>query len=230
MKKVQITQSNYIPWKGFFDNISRCDVTVLYDDMQYTRRDWRNRNYIKTPQGLKWLSIPVRAKGNFHARINQMEVSDLNWNKNHWAQLKEHYSKAPYFAEYSSWIKDLYDTATYKHLSEINIHFLKAICQFLEIKTEFIESREFDLIEGKTERLIQICRELNATDYYTGPAARQYMEIELFDANNINVHFYDYSGYPEYSQLYPPFEHGVSILDMIFNLGPRTKDFLKFDL
>lgn len=227
MKSVLITQSNYIPWKGYFDNIAQCDVFVIFDDAQYTRRDWRNRNHIKTPQGRQWLTIPVQVKGNYHQKINEIIVSEEHWNEDHWTQIKQNYSRSTFFKELSPWVEDLYHQATYSGLTDINIHFLKAFCVFLGIRTQFRDSREFSLPDGKTERLIAICKELEATDYYTGPAAKSYINEHLFKMENINVHYFDYAGYEEYSQLYPPFEHSVSILDLIFNVGVESKNYLK---
>lgn len=230
MNKVIITQSNYVPWKGYFDNIAQCDTFVVFDDMQYTRRDWRNRNYIKTQQGLKWLTIPVEVKGKYFQKINTTIVSDTQWNNDHWQQLKQNYRKAPFFNEFAPWVESLYKSANFLTLTEINVFFLKEICEFLEIKTKFIDSREFVLLDDKTDRLVAICKDLNATDYYTGPAAKSYMEEALFEKEAIKVHYFDYSGYSEYAQLFPPFEHSVCIWDLIFNVGRNSKKYLKYAL
>jgi hypothetical protein len=229
MQKILITQSNYIPWKGYFDNIAQCDVFVVYDDMQYTKRDWRNRNYIKSEQGLKWLTIPVEVKGKYFQKINETVISDNKWNIDHWNQLEQNYRKAPFFKEFASWVHDLYLTASFQTLTEINVHFLKAICSFLEIKTRFIDSREFKLnSEDRTQRLVDICKEMEATDYYTGPSAGSYMDENLFEKEGVKLHYFNYDGYTEYKQPGPKFEHGVSMLDMIFNIGHDSKSFLKY--
>ncbi|MCC7051255.1 MAG: WbqC family protein, partial [Bacteroidia bacterium] len=172
MKKALITQSNYIPWKGYFDAIAMTDVFVVYDDMQYTRRDWRNRNLIKTPQGLKWLTIPVEVKGKYFQKINDTVISDSNWNMDHWNMIKQNYSKAKCFDEMKEMVEFWYLTATSKYLTEVNIHFLKNICTFLNIDTEWRLSSEFQLAEEKTQRLVNICKEIKATDYYSGSAAK----------------------------------------------------------
>lgn len=227
MKKVLITQSNYIPWKGYFDSVKCCDVFVVYDDMQYTKRDWRNRNLIKTVNGLKWLTIPVEVKGKYYQRIKDTVISDKNWTKAHWEILKQNYKTANCFIEMSEWIEPLYKNCGYTYLSDINLHFLRSINEFLKIETQIISSSGFFLHEEKNQRLIDICTALGATDYYSGPAAKSYMDEEKFNKNGIQVHYLDYSGYPEYPQLYVPFEHGVSVLDMIFNLGNKIHLFLK---
>ncbi len=227
MKKVLITQSNYIPWKGYFDAICEADVFVLYDEMQYTKRDWRNRNKIKTANGLKWLTVPIEVKGKFEQKINETKVSDSNWSVNHWNILKNNYAKAAYFEENESFIKDLYLKCEEDYLSEINFRFIKAICGKLGITTELIWSKEFELRGNKTEKLVNICLDLDATEYLTGPAAKNYMDESLFTEKGIKVKYLDYTGYPEYNQLYERFEHGVTILDLLFNQGKDACCFLK---
>jgi hypothetical protein len=227
MKRVAISQSNYIPWKGYFDIINTVDTFVLYDDMQYTKRDWRNRNLIKTPHGLKWLSIPVEVKGKYFQKINETRISEQGWNINHLKTIKQNYVKAKCFNEVKDFIQDMYEKATHTILSEINYHFLKNICDFLEIKTSIRFSSEFNLVEGKTERLVDLCGQLEGTDYYSGPTAKGYMDENMFTQAGIKLHYFDYNGYKIYDQLNPPFEHGVSIIDLICNEGKQSKCFLK---
>jgi len=227
MKKVAILQSNYIPWKGYFDLINMVDEFILYDDMQYTKRDWRNRNKIKTPQGLKWLSIPVEVKGKYFQKINETKISDKNWAKNHWQQIKQNYSKTKYFKEYKDLFEDIYLNCNEDYLSRVNYKFIEAINNILGITTTIRWSSEFDLIEGQTEKLLGICKDCNADIYISGPAAKDYFDEELAKKENIKVEWMDYSGYKEYDQLFPPFEHGVTILDLIFNEGSNSKNFMK---
>jgi len=224
--KVAITQSNYIPWKGFFDSINMVDVFVLYDDMQYTKRDWRNRNLIKNTGGSQWLSIPVEVKGKYFQKISETRISDPTWAKSHWMTLKHIYSKQAGFVLYKDCFEELYNRQ-YTYLSEVNHAFIVAICDILGVETEIKWSHEFDLPEGKTERLVSICASLNATEYFTGPAARNYMDESLFEKERIQINYYDYSGYPEYDQPFPPFSHAVSILDLLFCAGIDAKKFMK---
>ena len=227
-KKVAISQSNYIPWKGYFNNIKLVDEFVLYDDMQYTKRDWRNRNKIKTPNGLKWLTIPVEVKGKFFQKIKDTKISDKNWYIKHLNILKSNYSKAKYYKDVIGFIEELYETANYNYLSEINYHFLSQICDYLGINTKISFSSDFNLLEeGKTDRLVDLCKQLKATQYYTGSAAKNYMDETLFEEEGITINYYDYSKFLEYPQLYGKFEHGVSILDLIFNEGKAAVNFLK---
>ena len=227
MKKIVITQSNYIPWKGYFDSIAISDEFVIYDDMQYTKRDWRNRNIIKTNNGLKWLTIPVEVKGKFFQKIKDTKISDKNWNINHLSTLKHTYKNSNKFNEVKDFIEDLYFNATQNYLTEINVHFLTELSKYLKIKQNFKFSSEFNLSEDRNQRLVDICLKLNGNQYFSGPAARNYMNESLFEKSGIEVIYFDYSGYKEYEQLYPPFEHGVSILDLIFNMGEDAYKYLK---
>lgn len=226
-KKVLITQSNYIPWKGYFDAFQLVDEVILYDDMQYTKRDWRNRNQIKTPQGIQWLSIPVEVKGKYFQSIKDTKISEHNWNEKHWKILQANYAKAFFFKDYKEVIADLYLTCKEEYLSLINYHFLEGINKILGIKTPIRFSSEFTLAEGKTERLVDLCKQVKGTDYYTGPAAKNYMDETLFEQAGIKVHYLDYTGYPEYPQLNPPFTHAVTILDLIFNVGKEATKYMK---
>ena len=222
MKRIAILQSNYIPWKGYFDLINSVDEFVLYDDMQYTRRDWRNRNKLKTAQGLKWLSIPVLVKGKYYQKIADTMVSDKGWASDHWQTIKQFYSRTEFFNDYKKPIQDVYLGAQSDRLSQINFSFIKAINSILGIQTKITWSSDYELVEGRTERLLGICQQAGASTYVSGPAAKDYFDMSLADKLGIRVEWMDYSGYPEYRQLYPPFEHGVSILDLIFNEGPNS--------
>lgn len=227
LKRIMISQSNYIPWKGFFDAINAVDEYIVYDDMQYTRRDWRNRNRIKTPQGAIWLTIPVEVKGKFNQKINETKISDSTWAQKHWMTIKHSYARAPYFKEMKDFFEDIYSEAgSLIYLSDVNLLFLDRISSLLDIKTKFISSSNFEILEGKTEKLVDICKKCAGTDYYSGPAARGYIDETLFERENMRVHYFDFSSYEEYPQLYPPFDHAVSIVDTLFTLGPSCHKFI----
>jgi hypothetical protein len=225
-KIIFISQSNYIPWKGYFDAIAKADVFVIYDDVQFTRQDWRNRNIIKTPNGLKWLSISVEMKGRLNRRINEIKVVDRNWNKSHLETLKQFYKKAPCYNEMIEWIEPLYRNCDSEFLTDINRYFIEAINDFLGIKTILKNSSEFNLVDDRNERLIQICQELGGSIYLSGPSAKNYLDVDLFNRNKIDVEFINNSNYLEYQQLFGLFEHGVSIMDLIFNEGHNSINFL----
>lgn len=225
--KVLISQSNYIPWKGYFDAISKADVFVIYDDMQYTRRDWRNRNKIKTQNGVSWLSIPVDVKGKFNQKINETRISDLGWAAKHWETIRHNYCKAAYFQEVKDFFEPLYLNCKELYLSEVNFRFIKACCDYLEIKTEFKWSSEFDLKGDKSEKLLNLCLDLKGSTYISGPAAKEYLDLDLFEKSGINLEWMEYSGYPEYPQLHGAFVHHVSILDLLFNTGTAARKYMK---
>lgn len=225
---VLITQSNYIPWKGYFDNIGKADTFIVYDDMQYTRRDWRNRNLIKTNTGMQWLTIPVEVKGRFAQKINETIIADKNWQKKHLQILKYNYARAACFKEMINWVEELYMTANSSNLSANNVHFIQKICSFLNIETTFINSADIEISGDRTERLVNICTAFKADKYITGPAAKTYMNEEIFVNKGIEIVYADYGLYPEYPQLHPPFQHKLSILDLLFNCGIAAKKYMKF--
>lgn len=226
-KKVAILQSNYIPWKGYFDLINSVDEFIIYDDMQYTKRDWRNRNKIKTPNGLLWLTIPVEVKGKYYQKINETVISDKEWGKKHWQTIKNNYAKAKFFGQYKEIFEEFYLNTNEEFLSKVNYSLIEIICEIIGIKTRLRWSSEFILQDGQTEKLLGICKQCKADVYLSGPSAKDYFDESLAKKENIQVEWMDYSGYPEYNQLFPPFEHGVSVLDMIFNLGNNTKNYMK---
>lgn len=228
MKKVAILQSNYIPWKGYFDMIGLVDEFILYDDMQYTRRDWRNRNKIKTPNGLAWLTIPVEVKGKYFQKINETIISDPQWAKDHWATIKQFYSKTKFFKDYKDVFENFYLNNEEKYLSIVNYRLIMLINETLGIKTKISWSSDYELAEGKTERLLSLVLQAGGTEYISGPAAKDYVVDSIFTDAGVDLSWMDYSGYPEYTQLNPPFEHGVTVLDLIFNEGPEAPNFLKY--
>lgn len=227
MKKIAILQSNYIPWKGYFDLIAAVDEFIIYDDMQYTRRDWRNRNKVKTAQGTPWLTVPVKVKGKFEQSIRETEVDGMEWASTHWKCISLNYKKSNHFNDVSIWLEPLYQS-DYQTITELNVTFIKAICHFLEINTKISYSWDYFLENGKTERLISLCKQAGATEYISGPAAKCYIDPALFDKAGIKLSWFDYEGYPEYPQLWGDFVHGVSILDLLFNCGKDAAQYMRY--
>lgn len=225
-KTVAILQSNYVPWKGYFDLMRRADEFILYDDVQYTRRDWRNRNLLKSPGGVRWLTIPVLIKGRYHQRIDETLVSEPNWFERHWATLVAWYGRAPFFRKYRPTLEALYRDLRDPRLSEINRRFLEVMRDFLGISTPLVASDKYHTAGHGTDRLLQICLAAGATRYLTGPAARQYLDETCFRAAGIEVVWMSYGGYPEYPQLYPPFDHHVSALDLLFSVGDAAPEYM----
>lgn len=225
--RIAIVQSNYIPWKGYFDLIQSVDEFVLFDDVQYTRRDWRNRNRIKTAHGLTWLSIPVQTKGEYLALIKDIEVSEPDWGARHWKTIAAAYGKAPQFRWFADRFEPLYREGREPHLSLINRRWLEAVCAALEIPTRFTWSMDYAVAAGKTERLVSICQQAGASTYISGPSARDYIDDAVFAAAGIELQYFDYAGYPDYPQLHGPFEHSVSIVDLLCHMGPDARQYVR---
>lgn len=227
MKKVAILQSNYIPWKGYFDLIAAVDEFILYDDMQYTRRDWRNRNLIKTPTGGQWLSVPVQVKGKYLQKIRDTQIDGDNWRQNHWHRLTHNYHQAPHFKGITAWLEPLYQTP-YSHLSELNRAFIEAICAYLGIDTVISNSWDYHLPDGKSERLADLCVQAGGGEYISGPAAKTYLQEPVFVERGVKLTWFDYPDYPDYPQLWGTFTHRVSILDLLFNCGQEAPRYMKY--
>jgi WbqC-like protein family len=226
-KTVAIVQSCYVPWKGYFDLINSVNEFILYDDRQFTRRDWRNRNRIKTAQGTRWLTIPVKTKGLYHQRIDETLIGDPSWHERHWKAIVHSYAAAPCFSASSDVLEELYRTAGDPRLSVVNRHFLEGICDLLGIRTTLSWSTDYDVTGTRTDRLVALCRAAGATEYLSGPRARSYLDEEQFSAAGIKLTYFDYNGYPEYVQLHPPFDHAVSIIDLLVSTGPDARRYLK---
>ena len=225
MKRVAILQSNYIPWKGYFDIIATVDEFILYDDVQFTKNDWRNRNRIKTPRGPFWLTIPVGA--DIRRRICDVLITRPTWRNSHWKTLVQNYRKADHFESVAAWLEPLYLQTADSHLSTSNRSFIEAICSYLRITTKLSWSWNYQTVQGRTERLVDLCLQAGASEYVTGASARAYLDVAAFAKRGITVTWFDYAGYPEYPQLWGSFEHQVSILDLLFNCGPTASRYMK---
>ena len=227
MKSVAIVQSNYIPWKGYFDMIAAVDEFILYDDMQYTRRDWRNRNQIKTSQGVQWLTVPVQVRGKYEQKIRDTAIDGSDWTAAHWKALTQNYRRAPFFDDVAEWLAPLY-AESHTHISQLNRRFIETICEVLNIKTVISNSWDYTLPDGKSERLASICKQAGGSKYISGPSAKNYVDERVFTEMGIDVSWFDYSGYPEYPQLWGEFKHGVTILDLLFNCGKAAHRYMRY--
>ncbi len=227
MSTVVICQSNYIPWKGYFDLIGNADVFVIYDDAQFTKNDWRNRNKIKTPQGSQWLTIPVKTAGQLGEPIKNIQIQSSNWQKKHLKSFEYNYSKTPFFEEIFNWISNLYGFQS-KFLTDINYHFISEICKKLGIETKIVFSMDYK-IEGDnpTQKLVGLLKQLGAKKYLSGPSAQTYLDSGLFESEKLELDFFSYNHYQEYSQPHPPFDHYVTILDLLLSKGKDARVFMK---
>lgn len=228
MKKIAIVQSNYIPWKGYFDMIAAVDEFIIYDDMQYTRRDWRNRNQIKTPQGVQWLTIPVSVKGKYDQKIRETQIISDNWAKEHWKALEQNYKRAKYFDDIAEWLQPIYFSKLKSELSQVNKMYIELICRFLNIDTKIKCSWDYELIGGKSERLASLCKQAGGTEYISGPSAKEYIDEDVFNSLGINVNWFDYGNYLCYPQLWGEFRHDVTILDLLFNCGKNAPKYMRY--
>lgn len=225
--RIAIIQSCYVPWKGFFDLIGRCDEYVIFDTAQYARRHWHNRNRIKTANGVEWLTIPVKSKGRYEQPIDEVEI-EKPWAEKHWRALELAYGRAPFYAALSPTVRLWYERAEKEtRLTEINSIFLREIAQLLGLTTRITQDTSYPSPGTKTERLLGIARAVGANCYVSGPSAKAYLDESMFEAAGISVEWMSYGNYPEYKQLYGPFEHAVSVLDLLFNAGPDVATYLR---
>ena len=218
--KIAIIQSNYLPWKGYFDIIHAVDKFVFLDDVQYTKQDWRNRNRIKTSGGIKWISVPVFGRTN--QKICEIRIDySQDWQDLHKKMIQYSYGKSEYFHCYKDNIFEIF-SAKYGTLTELNIFCIKKISEILGISTEFVTSMELCTDGKKDDKLLQICDLLDADEYITGPAAKNYIIDSKFNKKNVKLTYFDYSDYPEYPQLWGEFDHYLSVIDLIFNCGEKA--------
>jgi hypothetical protein len=231
-RTVVITQSNYLPWRGYFDMLRAADEVILLDSVQYTRRDWRNRNKIKTAGGTVWLTVPVEVKGLYHQAIDETRVFDTAWADGHRHAIDLAYRRSPHHATVFAWIDALLaDVAAEPMLSRINEVLLRAICARLGLTmrirrcTDLLAKdamREMD----PTERLVRLAEAAGATRYLSGPAAKAYLDPARFEERGIAVDWMSYAGYPDYPQLWGEFEPQVSIIDLLLNTGDDARRYL----
>ena len=227
--KCVILQPSYIPWRGYFHQIFLADVFVFYDDVQYDKDGWRNRNRIKTPNGTQWLTIPVVTTGVVE---NKTAIKDIkidqtkNWSRKHWASICQAYSKAPFFKQYADELQR-YFSDNYDHLADLTIDLTINLAKLLgNFETKFIRSSSIEGVSGvKTERLLNILTKIGANHYISGPSAKDYLDERLLRNNGIELEYVKYE-YREYPQLYPPYDGQVSILDLLFMAGNGAKDFI----
>lgn len=222
--KVGIIQPNYMPWRGYFDFIDDVDLFIFYDDLQYTTRDWRNRNKIKTDRKAVWLTVPVHCKRTSLICGTTIDRSQP-WNQKHMRLFEFWYGKAPFFSRYRDELSAILGQP-FETISDLDIALCRWIMDKLAIKTPLCCSSEFKPQGAKTERLIDLLKKVGATSYLSGPAARDYLDESLFLKNRITLEYksYDYRPYP---QLWGDFMGEVTVLDLLFNTGPGAREHLK---
>jgi hypothetical protein len=217
-----ILQPSYIPWRGFFHLIQKADTFVFYDDVQYDKHGWRNRNRIKTPNGPVWLTIPVFTKGLLteHTPISGIECAYTeDWPRKHWRSIAQNYAKAPFFKQYAPMVEAFYQQKP-KMLADFTIETTISLARTLGVEhTQFLRSSTLETGGQKTDRLIEVLQKVGATHYISGPSARDYIENDKFVSAGITLEYMNYD-YAEYPQLHPPFVADVSVIDLLFMTGP----------
>jgi len=226
MKRVAIIQSSYIPWKGFFDLISRCDVYIMYDTAAFSKGHWHNRNKIKREHGSPWLTIPVKTADRFGQPLDEVTVVE-GWAERHWDMIEQAYAETAYFEAESAEVKKLFESlAREPLLTRINEGFLRWLSLRLGLQTEIVRDRSFSALGDRTERLVQICRAVGATTYLSGPSAQEYLDVRQMQLAGISVEWMKYGPYRTYPQPHGEFIHEVSVLDTLLCTGPRVREFI----
>ncbi len=230
-----ILQSAYLPWLGFFDQIRQCDLFLIYEDVQFTKKDWRSRNRIKTPQGPLWLSVPVQQKGVLGRKIRDVHIhEDGQWRKKHWRALAKNYAQAPYFAEHAAFFESIY-AESWKYLIDLNRAIIDYCLQYLGLKTRVIYSADTDLEQSylqyckgfaePTERIVYLCSHLGAGTFLEGASGRRFIVPEKLKQAGIDLVFHEYE-HPVYTQQFAGFAPCLSIVDLLFNHGPHSLEIL----
>ncbi len=223
--RVAVLQSNYIPWKGYFDIINDVDLFIFHDDLQYTKNDWRNRNKIQTPSGSKWLTVPCGT--NERRLILDVFLEDKSWQKQHFNQIRQNYSKSAHYKEYEELLADMYLKRQWDHLYELNRFFITTVAQeLLGCTTKFADSRDFKTHGVKHKKLLSMLQNAGASTYVSGPAAQGYIREQDYVDAGIDLVWKDYSGYPEYPQLGSEFCHNLSVVDLLLNMGDNATDYI----
>ncbi|WP_051694194.1 WbqC family protein [Desulfohalovibrio reitneri] len=224
-KVVGILQPSYLPWLGYFEQMNRSDVFVHYDDTQYEKGSWRNRNRIKTPGGPQWLTVPVITKGKGAQLLTEVRINNATpWADKHVKTIRQHYAKAQYFERYAEPLFEMLGRR-WELLLDLNMSVLSWLQSELGIRTECVLSSELGIEGASTQRLIRILRHFGATEFYEGSAGRNYIDDSEFEREEIRVRYQDYE-HPVYDQLHGDFTPYLSVLDLLMNHGPESLSIL----
>lgn len=219
---IGILQPGYLPWLGFFEQMHRSDVFVIYDDVQYDKEGWRNRNRIKTANGIQWLSVPVLFKLTDAPLITEIKIDNkVNWRKKHLMSIRQNYGRAPYFKDYSGFFEDAY-AMEWDYLIDLDLFFIEGLARFLGIGNKIIHrSSTLNVTGDRIGRLINLCKHFGADTFYEGYAGKDYIDENLLLAQGIKVEYQDYK-HPDYRQLYGEFVPYLSVVDLLFNNGSES--------
>lgn len=228
MNKLVVLQPGYLPWLGFFDQLNRSDIFIYYDDVQFDKHGWRNRNRIKSPQGILWLSVPVLTKGIEDKQIKDIQIDNRsNWNVKQLKTISMCYSKAAHFKSYFPELEELL-SKTWDNICELDIALVELISKWLKLERKIYRSSELGIYGSKSERLLNFCKHFGADNYLSGDSAQDYLDVDLFKKSNINVIWQNYE-HPYYNQLYGEFIPYLSIIDLVFNMGEESRNILKIN-
>jgi hypothetical protein len=224
--RVVILQPGYLPWSGYFDQMNRADIFVHATNLQHTRQDWRSRNRIKTRKGWQWITVPVKSKGHYYARINEIRINnDIPWATSHMNLLRENYTRTPFFKEYAPFFEDTY-SRRWKYLVDLDIHIINYLKDILGIKAKTADIADLSLGEvDRNTRIIRTCQKLGASTYLSGPAGQDYIKPDLFAEAGIDLEFQHYV-HPVYPQFHGEFLPNMSVIDLLFNCGPKSLSIL----
>lgn len=228
MTTAVILQPSYLPWRGVFDLVRRADVFVFYDDVQYDKHGWRNRNRFKTAQGTQWLTVPVNARGNVDEGLLLRDtriVWATNWAKKHLATIRQSYARAPHLARYAPLLEAIFARRD-ELLCNLTIDTTMLLAKELGLTTtRFVRSSELGCKGERTERLIEIVRAVGADHYLSGPSAKDYIDPTLFERAKVGLEYIVYD-YPAYEQLHGAYDPQVSVLDLLFMKGADAPAFI----
>jgi len=224
VRKVGIIQPSYLPWRGFFDFIHEVDVFVFLDDVQYTVRDWRNRNRVKTHDGAAWLTVPVLGGRNQLIRDTRIDNAQP-WIRKHLQAIQHSYGRAPGFDGCFEAISTVYARG-FELLSELDIALTKALCACLGIERELVVASTLDCAGSKDDKLLALVQRVGGDVYISGPSAAAYLRPQLWGQAGVELRYKDYSGYPEYPQISQPFDPSVSVIDLLFMVGKNAPDYI----
>jgi len=227
MAIVGILQPGYLPWLGFFEQVLRSDIFVIYDDVQYDKHGWRNRNRVKGPQGPVWLTVPVRTKGLGKPNINEVIIdpAQSRWAQKHCLTLQQLYGKSPFFSEYYSSLEKTL-SEPWEKLVDLDLTLIRLIAGWLGLNTDFVLSSSLGCdAEDPTQRLVEICQAVGADIFYEGSSGKNYLDLSKFAAANVQVIFQEYQCQP-YPQLFGDFVSHLSVVDLLFNCGPDSPTYV----
>ena len=226
MTTLAVLQPGYLPWLGYFDQVDRADIFIHYDDVQYDKGGWRNRNRIKTVSGSSWLTVPVSLSGKFACQINEVEIdAQRKWSRKHLETLKQNYSKAPYFSKYFIELEDLLNRP-WRKLLDLDLALIEMLSGWLGLKTAIYRSSAIEVDGARNDRLLGLCKHFGADKYLTGDSAKSYLIEEKFNTIDVSVEWQNYE-HPTYPQLHGDFTSHLSIVDVLFNCGDSSLEILR---